>query len=200
MGISAYQVVKLAQKEIDVLSETDFIKTKRNISEKITKELNVLAHDISSQINWQSHRLFSNCNKSHKVSKGENLEGLPYFVLDLPNHYKKDDICAFRTVVWWGKLISFNLHLAGSSLNAIKSFEPLDTHNDLKICINPSPWLHHNTADNFVEANKSNIKERINNAEFLKLTFIHPIEQINELSKLGFSAFQYYYKYFSHKE
>ena len=55
-----------------------------------------------------------------KLSKGENLNGLPYRVMDFPRIFKQEDVFAIRTLVWWGKQISVTLHLKGKYLKQFK--------------------------------------------------------------------------------
>ena len=53
--------------------------------------------------------------KAGKISKGDSYLDLPYFVLDYPRLFSKEDVFAYRVMVRWGHEISFTFHLGGHS-------------------------------------------------------------------------------------
>lgn len=52
-----------------------------------------------------------------KISKGENLEGLPFIVLDYPALFNNDNIFCVRTLFWWGNYFSLSLIITGEYFN-----------------------------------------------------------------------------------
>jgi hypothetical protein len=63
-----------------------------------------------------------------KLHRGENYNGRPWRALDYPATFSPTDIFAFRTVLIWGRHISFNLILQG------KYFQPAMAEALLEAC------------------------------------------------------------------
>lgn len=53
-----------------------------------------------------------------QVGRGENLEGTPYQYLDCPRHFAGGEYFTFRTLVWWGRSVSWCWILQGGALPA----------------------------------------------------------------------------------
>ncbi len=51
-----------------------------------------------------------------QIARGENLEGTPYQYLDFPRHFTGGEFFTFRTLVWWGRSVSFCWILKGAAL------------------------------------------------------------------------------------
>src|SRR6185369_14445953 len=106
--------IRLSQKELELVSNTEWILTKNEV---ITKAKLLLGSVLDEQIKWLSHHkliLPSEIKESSpKISKGENYRGLPYMVLDHPRRFDKEDVFAIRTLFWWGNFFSTTLQLSG---------------------------------------------------------------------------------------
>ena len=62
----------------------------------------------------EDYRVILPSEKSPKISKGENYQGLPYVMLDYPRQFGREDVLAIRTFFWWGHGFSVTLHLKGT--------------------------------------------------------------------------------------
>jgi len=51
-----------------------------------------------------------------QIARGENLEGTPYQYLDFPRHFAGGEFFTFRTLLWWGRSVSFCWILKGGNL------------------------------------------------------------------------------------
>lgn len=56
-----------------------------------------------------------------QIARGENLDGTPYQYLDFPKHFSKDTHFTFRTLIWWGRSVSFCWILKGADLPAYRA-------------------------------------------------------------------------------
>ncbi len=146
--------IRLSQKEMDLITDTDLILTKNSVLQKV---LELLGNVSIRQRNYLQHHPqqlpAEVAGTSPKISKGENYKGLPYYVLDFPRCFEKDDIFAIRTMFWWGHFFSVTLHLSGSykkkyQERIIASYE-LIRDNDFYYCINDGAWEHHFEESNY---------------------------------------------------
>jgi hypothetical protein len=81
-----------------------------------------------------------------KITKGENLGGFPYFVLDMPKLKDEQSIFTIRIIVWWGNYISVNLLLGELVFDQyrnriIENIGRIQNH-DLFISISENLWQH----------------------------------------------------------
>jgi len=119
--------------------------------------------------------------KAGKISKGENYQGLPYWVLDFPRKFDNENVLALRCMIWWGNEASCTLHLGGEHKREV-SIE--DLPNNSYFCINESPWEYHFKKDNYVEK-KELTEERIKNhtskRSFIKISRRIPLEELEAM-------------------
>src|ERR1700733_216708 len=104
--------ISLSQKEMDLVTNADWILTKNAILDKVKDLLAVLSESFQSYLHM--HTLLIPAG-TPKISKGENYKGLPYLILDYPRSFEKEDILAIRTLFWWGHFFSITLHVAGKN-------------------------------------------------------------------------------------
>lgn len=165
---------ELTAREIEVISDTEFLISKRAAINKID-ELLSYTHKKLSDIFNNSTITFPSKNKfsTGKISRGENYRGLPYLVLDYPAVFLNENIFAFRTMFYWGHFFSTTLHLQDESLNYYRD-RILDNFNDLLhkniyISVGETPWEYHYGLDNY-ELLIENHKGLIKKCSFLKLS------------------------------
>lgn len=78
-----------------------------------------------------------------KLHRGENYEGRPWRAMDYPATFSKQDIFAFRTVLIWGRHISFNLILQGEFFqqeNAKRLIQVLSGNPQTQLWHSPELW------------------------------------------------------------
>jgi hypothetical protein len=146
--------IRLSQKEIELITNADWILTKNAILQKV----NALLGNIQQQQKEILHRHQQLLPKellstTPKISKGENYNGLPYQVLDFPRIFNRKDVFTIRTLFWWGNFFSITLHLSGQYKKAfekkIVSALPSFASQHFFICISDDEWQHHFEETNY---------------------------------------------------
>lgn len=129
------------------MNNAEIILTKNRVSGKIKLLLEDL---LLCQIQAGHNNLIANSSAlfsiAPKISKGDNYQGLPYFILDFPRIFKKENICAIRILFWWGNFFSITLHISGihkkKNISAIiDAFEELAGRNFF-IGTDTDQWIH----------------------------------------------------------
>jgi hypothetical protein len=170
--------IRLSPEEASLVTKADWILTKNGIIEKAKQLLAALQREQQSILASVKEQLpVEITGTSPKISKGENYKGLPYLVLDYPRYFNKKDVCAIRTLFWWGNFFSTTLHLSGDCKNRYiqninASFEFLK-NNDFSICINTDEWEHHFEITNYLPLHALNamaFQEITMQGAFIKLS------------------------------
>jgi hypothetical protein len=182
----------LSHGEMELVSNTDWILTKRIIIDKVNMLFGALAGSME-QIVLAEQKIFPEAvvSSTPKIAKGENYQQLPYVILDYPRCFEKENVFAIRTMFWWGNFFSCTLHLsgryklqfAGALLNNIAVLK----ENDFYICINKNEWEHHFEAGNYIAVNALSPQEIhtiINGHQFIKLAAKFSLHQCNEMDVL----------------
>ncbi len=192
--------MEITKEELQTLQNHEFLKTKFHLSKSITEELQKIGNEMVSEIKSlePSHIFNSFVKPSPKVSRGENYQSLPYFMLDYPRHFKETETIAVRNMILWGQFISCTLQLSGGFK---KKFEEIISQKLLNfsqldqwyICVNTTPWEHHFLRDNFLpinELNMESLNKIFRNMNFIKLTTRHDISEITNLSEIVLNDFK----------
>ena len=130
-----------------------------------------------------------------KISRGENYEGLPYFILDYPRVFSTENTFAFRTMVYWAGFFSFTAHFSGTTLEFAR--EKL-LHQSLKekniyLCVGKTPWAYHYRPDNYLPIHSltaREIREIIEKKPFIKISEWHPLSKYENLTQCGLLFYQ----------
>ena len=182
--------------EFNCLNDKDFLLTKIEVTTKIVTLLGKVEQALAPAINansWPNQVLA----KSGKISKGEMYEGLPYFILDFPRYFHKENVFAFRTLCWWGNFFSSTLHLSGSYLedtrgNLISATESIIASNAY-ICVNENPWEYHYRPNNYLAADQfdqNQLAALFNARAFIKISHKWGLEAYAHLPQLVVNSFQ----------
>ncbi|MGI9544976.1 MAG: hypothetical protein ACR2MX_17070 [Cyclobacteriaceae bacterium] len=166
-----------SQKELQYLSDRDFLLTKATITQKVKDMLANVEHGIKKQI--EAHQVPTNVlTLSGKISKGENYQGLPYLMLDYPRKFNQEEVFAFRTMFWWGHMFSATLHLGGNHWEEHRTHvinrRGLLTDQGWYVCVNLSPWEYHYQPANY------KLLDSLNNQELLTLLKTHPFLKLSK--------------------
>lgn len=176
-------MVAFSQKEITLLTDTDFLLTRQEINAKLVTLLSEVEREIHEHIQLTT---FSFPEKAFiqtgKISRGENYRGLPYFILDFPRLFSQREVFAFRTMIWWGHELSCSLHVAGESLNSFSNGLParIAGEHDLFISVNSTPWEFYFEPDNYLparELTETAIQNHMDSFQFIKLADRMPLEK-----------------------
>jgi len=165
-----------SKKEQRYLEDTEFLITKHTIIEKVKTLLGHIEQSLHKEIN--KHPLPAEViQRSGKISKGENYQGLPYLILDYPRKFNEGDIFAFRTMFWWGNFFSSTFHLGGQHWadhqETVIQHCSLLSGEDWYICVNQSPWEYHYGDENYLWFDSLEKKQQLDllqNHPFLKLS------------------------------
>jgi hypothetical protein len=191
--------VVISEQEFEKLLDTEFLLTKRSITQKITDILGATERAINHEIEQLDNLTLPDglLLRAGKISKGENYRDLPYFVLDYPRKFTRDDVFAFRILIRWGHEISTIFQLSGNSQS--NYFNPLSTHYDLLksryLSIGSDPWKYEYSSDNYqLISNLATEKyiSLIQNHPFIKFTKPHALKDINNLVQIGQDEFRFY--------
>ena len=136
------------EKELQYLTDTDFLLTKAVIGEKVQHWLSQTQQTLQAYISSQNLSFPSGVqHRAGKITKGENYQQLPYYVLDYPRKLAREDIFVLRTLCWWGHYFSVTFQLAGASWEqyrpVVQQNAKLLQHPDVFFCISDDPWQHH---------------------------------------------------------
>ena len=169
--------IRLSQKEMELVTNTDLILTKNAILQKIKLLLADLQVQQQQCLQSYSGRIPDEIiQSSPKISKGENYNGLPYLMLDYPRVFNSSAIYAIRTMFWWGNFFSITLHLSGqykknNEEKLVTSFQSL-LEKGFYYCMNDDEWEHHFEITNYAplaSINKNDFAEAIRKKSFVKL-------------------------------
>ncbi len=182
----------LSAEELQLVSTTNWILTKRKIIEDVNIFFAKFADDMKAVVmaeeEWLPRAVTSS---TPKIAKGENYLQLPYLILDYPRCFDKENVFAIRTMFWWGNFFSCTLHLSGNyktmfQQNLINNIGALPLNN-FYLCINEVEWQHHFEEDNFIALNKlssAEIQKIILQQHFIKVAAKFPLQQSNEIEVL----------------
>ncbi|OIR08285.1 hypothetical protein GALL_94530 [mine drainage metagenome] len=167
--------VKLSQRELDLVTNTDFILTKNNIIAKVFDLFGDLSEfEIKTANNFLDDEIKI---IAPKISKGENYEGLPWVMLDYPRYFTTKDIFAIRTYFWWGNYFSVTLHLKGKFKERFQAASFMSQEKrDWFLCCNENEWQHHFRKDNYKLLNEFS-EEEIQQLSFIKLAKKIPLHR-----------------------
>lgn len=190
--------IQLSPQHIKLVTDAGWILTKNEILAHIKTAFEDL-------YNWQqltinSHILPAAVLKpGGKISRGENYQGLPWIVLDNPRHFVKGNVCAIRTLFWWGRFFSTTLHLSGSwqqeiGQKLVNAFDNLQ-QEAVKICYTGDEWVHDINSSSYTplkQVDQKSFEKIIQEASFIKIamhTAIENIENAIEVLKQQFKFF-----------
>jgi hypothetical protein len=170
--------IRLSEEEMQLACNANWILTKNEILNKATLLLASLQqkqqeHLKSLKKPFPPELLYT----SPKISKGENYLGLPYRILDYPAVFSTKDICAVRTMFWWGNFFSTTIHLSGSYKKRYEEkvatcFNQLARANCF-VCVNDDEWQHHFSETNYLpieNLGKKKFEELLFRKKFIKLS------------------------------
>jgi hypothetical protein len=181
---------RLTPREYEVLADREFLYAKRQIHHKVMSSLRAAESPIREEFRHSSFSFPPDLlKKAGKISHGENYLNLPYWVLDYPRKFLKNDTFAFRTMVWWGHEISCTLHISGSQLHQL---EYSNLMSDFYFCIHHTPWEYHFAADNYLPARELSddiIHKHLTANGFVKIARKWPLDQLYELPSLAGKCF-----------
>ncbi|MCY7310692.1 MAG: hypothetical protein LH619_07935 [Chitinophagaceae bacterium] len=190
--------IRLSQKEMEMVSNAGLILTKNSILQKVNHLLATLQIKQQQHLESLPAQLPDQAmSSSPKISKGENYKGLPYMILDYPRYFDKENICAIRTMFWWGNFFSVTLHLSGTPKQETEekliTAYPLLKERDYYCYINDDQWQHHFETDNYIsltEISNTVFENLVTEKPFIKLANKIPLEQWDNAEEMLLTYFK----------
>ncbi|MDZ4808770.1 MAG: hypothetical protein SGI96_10915 [Bacteroidota bacterium] len=190
--------IRLSQKEMEMVSNAGLILTKNSILQKVNHLLATLQIKQQQHLESLPAQLPDQAmSSSPKISKGENYKGLPYMILDYPRYFDKENVCAIRTMFWWGNFFSVTLHLSGTPKQETEekliTAYPLLKERDYYCYINDDQWQHHFETDNYIsltEISNTVFENLVTEKPFIKLANKIPLEQWDNAEEMLLTYFK----------
>lgn len=190
--------IRLSAKEMELITNADWILTKNGILQKVNQLLGRLQplQQLHLQSIGDSIPAVA-LQSSPKISKGDNYLGLPYRVLDYPRCFHQSGILAIRTFFWWGNFFSITLHLSGQYKKMLEkkiiTALPILKENGFYHCGNDDPWEHHFQENNYQPAtvlNEADFEKAVRSSSFIKLAKKIPLEKWEEADTILLGYFK----------
>ena len=146
--------IQLSDTEAGLICDAGLILTKNKALEKIRlllEQVQLQMQQFVAHHHLHTDPLFQN---PPKISRGELYHGLPWMMLDYPRIFTRERIFAVRSMFWWGHFFSSTLHVSATPENTgilSPAFHQLPYHY---IGVNPDPWQHHFSEDNYLPLEK----------------------------------------------
>lgn len=183
--------IQFSDKERELMTNADWILTKNGILQKMALVFTDWQALYSTQLARQAPTLHSTIQPfSYKISRGENYKGLPWMVLDYPRLFGQTDICAIRTLFWWGRYITITLQLAGTWKERCEESlclsYPVLAREAFRISITEDAWIHDQDPAFTTEINNLTSEaytSEIRKRNFLKISKIYPLEGVETLAR-----------------
>ena len=171
----------LTEKEKLVISDTEFLKTKIAVMDKMHNLFSEVRKTLKSSIEKTNFEFPSEIDINNgKIFKGENYNSLPYTILDFPKLFSKSDTFTFRTMFYWGSFFSSTIHISGHSLEKYESYLKKNLHSlideQVYFCVHNNPWEYHYDIDNYILLNNKKLN-LIENRKFIKISKKFDLEQ-----------------------
>ncbi|MBL7702655.1 MAG: hypothetical protein JNM14_10405 [Ferruginibacter sp.] len=205
MSMNDVSKLMLSDDELQLVTNSSWILTKRRVVDKVDRLLSYLAEKQRLIMEVEKDWLPAEVLKSEpKISRGENYLQLPYLMLDYPRCFDAENIFAVRTMFWWGNFFSVTLHLSGKYKERFQQViinNSKNSEQDLFICINENQWQHHFEADNYTGVRQMT-EEAFNGAiqqrPFIKLAIKFPLQPWADLPVLLENCFAEILKLLKH--
>ncbi len=171
--------ILFSAREHSLLQDADIILTKRVVIDKVYvlfSEQIPFINDLLRPFTLAQNAEIGGTNP--KIYKGENLDGLPYVMMDHPALFSTEHIFAVRTFFWWGRYMAVYVLAKGKYQEYVnvKTSSVIDEaiNNSLFFCVNEDPWRHDFEEDNFLPLSKNDFH---GNRDFIKLGYKIPFSQ-----------------------
>lgn len=178
----------LTAPELELVLNADWIIAKNRIIEKVIQLMGELSADLQSLPKCFPDEVYL---QGPKISRGEKYNELPYVILDQPRLFGREDVCAIRTLFWWGHYFMVTLHLKGKYA---RQYVPVLLNHTEKLagagfeyCVSGDEWEHEWTEDKYEpvrdHTDPASI-QRLVHAEFYKLSARVPFDRWKEIKDL----------------
>ncbi len=186
--------------ELEIIRDVNFLRSKAEIIDKIVQLFRQLSTNIKTM---DMHSRFPYPEGmdlvSGKISKGENYQGLPYVVMDLPRYFNKKHIFTYRSMFWWGHEFSFTLHLSGQFLDQfsdqLQHVQQIAHREDTYFGISQDAWAYDFGPENYRTVNscdEQTIRRQLERHAFVKISRKLSLNHWLRVPDLGAAALEDY--------
>jgi hypothetical protein len=124
---------------------------------------------------------------SPKISRGEKYKGLPYVMLDYPRLFSHNEVCAIRTMFWWGKYLSVTLHLKGAAVTLCRE-RIADRYSILAaspffVARDEDEWNHDLQTEQFIPVSnlhQAGFSELLKQSRVIRISLRMGLDRMNE--------------------
>ncbi len=178
--------MNLSKQQLQLLNSTSFFEEKRAVLKAVEINLSIICDNLKQSYSEEAKTIsFAPQKTASKITRGENLKGLPYLLLDFPQQFSKTEIFSFRLLFWWGKGFTLFLHLKNNQLSAIQQHLHQNRaalrDDNFYLSITGDEWEHDYTAKNYEKLSEFTPKESIN---FIKFAYPISFDQSADLKTI----------------
>lgn len=175
--------MKFNESQLNLIKNTALFKDKRVVLQEVSSEFSEICEQLKNSYASQSYKIsFSPLNTSSKITRGENLKGLPFLMLDFPQQFSKTEIFSFRLLFWWGNGFTLFLHLKNNQLDRIAKKvieERKHLYNEgFLISTGGNEWEHDCLSKNYKNLEDFTVEKPLN---FIKFAHSIPFNQSIDL-------------------
>lgn len=190
--------LNLSPQEKELVTNADMILTKNAVLQKVKTALEGV---------YEFQKIYLQQNPLHlpaealanngKISRGENYLGLPFFILDYPRNFVRENIFAIRSMFWWGKSISTTLHLSGEWKHRFKekllAAYPLFCEESFLLSIGEDEWVHDAASEHYdlvKSFSKDEFESVLLTKAFIKIAATSPIRDVENAPQIWQKQFK----------
>lgn len=176
------------KKELSFLSDIEILKYRETAYEKVKHLLREVKNQLEPTVISLNNLLpAGSLTQGGKISKGENLLGLPYLILDYPRFKQGEELLLFRTMFWWGKYFSVTLHLQGNlASRAFANLSHVNFEPTSRFSVDED-WNH--DINSYVH-NATSITQINNQPRVLKIARTIPLINSNDLPNFSLICYE----------
>lgn len=180
--------VMLSQKELELVSDAEWILLKNRIMEKVSILFGSLADEWKSNFKLKQCVIDSSLFKHPKISKGEQYQQLPWMVLDYPREFTGHDVLLVRCFFWWGKYFALILLVEGLyQKNFGQQFQEGLLNKGWHFYKGGDKWDNSFSKETFIDNwSQTDIQDK----SFLKWIYLIPIKNFNSVEEEMKSAYE----------
>jgi hypothetical protein len=171
--------ISFNDKELSLITEREWFLVKSMAGNKMVSLFTGLADQLIPELKPPFY------GTSFKVTKGDNLNGFPYFVLDIPKMSAEVSLSTLRIISWWGNYSSINILIGPEQFNLYKEriFSKLLLLNGKGFfySVIDDFWKHDIYDRNFYHPVEELNRESWENLKQFKLSCALPLQNINNL-------------------
>ncbi len=169
--------------QLKLIKTTTFFEDKRILLQDVSSEFSEICEQLKNSYANHSFKIsFLPSITSSKITRGENLKGLPFLMLDFPKQFSKTEIFSFRLLFWWGNGFTLFLHLKNNQLDRIAKKvieERKHFYNEgFLISTGGNEWEHDCLSKNYKHLEDFTVEKPLN---FIKFAYSIPFNQSSDL-------------------